>query len=336
MALLSLLIGILLYVCNVAGSNTSAIVNYHNAKRAVHGANTLVWSPKLASLSSNSLSCANVSCTLSIDGSNDLTQKCLDEIYGANACMDYSTGRRKTAIACRNVSIQGFVRMVWKPSVEVGCATSLSACPGKFVLNCLYRPRRYRNVRANVGVPRVLPVGLNVSAIERHNQYRALHKAPPLEWNFDLERVAQQWADRCIFEHSNNPYGENLAMGHSSITHAIDAWYGEVKDYTDYRNGRFGMDTGHFTQVVWVGTKHLGCAKGNCPGKPSLWVCVYNPPGNYYGQFSQNVLPPEGSGSTALAPASIVLAVVFPIVVVMSILITAVVTRYVISRKQQT
>jgi len=66
-------------------------------------------------------------------------------------------------------------------------------------------------------------------------------------------------------------------------------WYNEIKDYNFQKPG-FGMNTGHFTQVVWKGTTEGGWgiatnAQGNC-----YVVGNYSPPGNYEGQFPQNVL----------------------------------------------
>jgi len=52
------------------------------------------------------------------------------------------------------------------------------------------------------------------------------------------------------------------------------------------------MGTGHFTQLVWKGSKQLGVgiafANG---GKTAVVVANYYPPGNYLGQFPQNVFP---------------------------------------------
>jgi hypothetical protein len=66
-------------------------------------------------------------------------------------------------------------------------------------------------------------------------------------------------------------------------------WYDEVKDY-DFNAARFGMNTGHFTQVVWKGTTELGC--GIALGRSWIYgVCHYGPPGNVIGAFRENVLP---------------------------------------------
>ena len=68
------------------------------------------------------------------------------------------------------------------------------------------------------------------------------------------------------------------------------AWYDEVDRY-NYNNPGFSGATGHFTQVVWKDTKKLGCAISNCPGQGDIYVCHYDPAGNYAGQFEENVLP---------------------------------------------
>jgi len=55
---------------------------------------------------------------------------------------------------------------------------------------------------------------------------------------------------------------ENLAAGSGSYTvsDGINAWNAEAKDY-DPKNPTFS----HFTQVVWKGTKEVGCAFVTCP-----------------------------------------------------------------------
>ena len=55
---------------------------------------------------------------------------------------------------------------------------------------------------------------------------------------------------------------ENLAAGSGSYTvsDGIDGWNAEAKDYNP-SNPNFS----HFTQVVWKGTKEVGCAFVTCP-----------------------------------------------------------------------
>ena len=65
-------------------------------------------------------------------------------------------------------------------------------------------------------------------ALDLHNQYRSKHQVGPLSWDDNLQRSAQNWADRCVWEHSNGDYGENLAKGQQSFEEAVQDWYNEV------------------------------------------------------------------------------------------------------------
>ncbi|OAD75324.1 hypothetical protein PHYBLDRAFT_110785 [Phycomyces blakesleeanus NRRL 1555(-)] len=129
-----------------------------------------------------------------------------------------------------------------------------------------------------------------------HNKYRAKHGVPDLKWSTTLAKYAQEWSSKCEFQHSQGAYGENLAMGYSSFTKAINGWYGEVSSY-DFKKPGFGGTTGHFTQVVWKATTEVGCGVTTCAnyGNARLYTCSYRQPGNMVGNnnlyFTQNVLP---------------------------------------------
>jgi uncharacterized protein YkwD len=135
--------------------------------------------------------------------------------------------------------------------------------------------------------------------VDSHNKLRAKHCAGALTWSAKLAQFAQQWANtlrdkNCMFGHSGNQqYGENLAagtIGAMDPTSVVQYWYDEIKDYS-FKNGGFSMQTGHFTQVVWRGTTQVGCGHSQCKGM-DIWVCEYDPAGNWEGQYKQNVLPP--------------------------------------------
>jgi hypothetical protein len=51
-------------------------------------------------------------------------------------------------------------------------------------------------------------------------------------------------------------------------------WYNEVKDY-NFNNPGFGGSTGHFTQLVWVGTTELGCGVAISNSNKIYGVCNY-------------------------------------------------------------
>jgi uncharacterized protein YkwD len=130
-----------------------------------------------------------------------------------------------------------------------------------------------------------------------HNRLRAKHCAEPLVWSDTVARAAKSWADHlaahgCTLQHSETQYGENISGGTASTQtpeRVVDLWYGETVAY-DFGAGGFSMRTGHFTQVVWRGSRGLGCAAASC-GDLRVWVCNYDPPGNMQGDFQRNVLP---------------------------------------------
>ena len=85
--------------------------------------------------------------------------------------------------------------------------------------------------------------------------------------------------------------GQNLAfMAGAELTGqgAVDMWYREIDDYNFEKPG-FSGSTGHFTQVVWKGSTHIGIGRATKKGKTYV-VANYIPPGNVEGQFEKNVL----------------------------------------------
>ena len=158
-----------------------------------------------------------------------------------------------------------------------------------------------------VAPPRPVPIagaapsskggGVAQQLLAAHNRVRAKHCADPLTWSLKLADVAQKWANHlrdtgCTFGHSGGSYGENLAAGTIGVLDpeaTVAMWYDEIKLYT-FPNGGFSMKTGHFTQVVWRGTTQVGCGHSQCKGN-DIWVCNYDPPGNWEGQYRENVLP---------------------------------------------
>ena len=88
-------------------------------------------------------------------------------------------------------------------------------------------------------------------------------------------------------QHSNGPYGENLAQGSSLRTcrEAVAMWLSEEGAYTPGPGSGFSSATGHYTQVVWKGTSEVGCGLAPC----GLVTCSYDPPGNVQGAFAANV-----------------------------------------------
>lgn len=162
--------------------------------------------------------------------------------------------------------------------------------------------------------------------IDHHNIHRANNSAGTVTWDNNLAEIALQIANSCNYAHNTQQggggYGQNIAAGApaDNITSVIsDLFYnGEINNY----NGLYGQATpdninddtafdgyGHYTQIVWKGTNAVGCATVDCTGKgngpqglgnvgsdvpPFFTVCNYSPPGNYLGDFADNVGEPLG------------------------------------------
>lgn len=145
-------------------------------------------------------------------------------------------------------------------------------------------------------------------SLNAHNKYRKDHGAPPLKWSSKLQNNAQKWANELAkkqsLQHANQQEeGENLSyvMGKElTAQYACDMWYNEIKDYNYNRPG-FSSATGHFTQVVWVGSEELGVAKAVSPNGKQYIVARYYPPGNNTRTFKENVLP-KGSKMQSRQP----------------------------------
>lgn len=124
-----------------------------------------------------------------------------------------------------------------------------------------------------------------------HNAVRARVGVPPLSWSDRLAAHSRDWAGnllaRNLFVHRSKPiYGENLFEirgAAASPAQALDAWASESQNYDYDSNGCRGV-CGHYTQLVWRDTKEVGCAVARGGGR-EVWVCNYDPPGNWIGKW---------------------------------------------------
>lgn len=162
--------------------------------------------------------------------------------------------------------------------------------------------------------------------ISHHNIHRANNSAGTVTWDNNLAEIALEIANSCNYAHNTTAggggFGQNIAAGApaDNVTSVIsDLFYnGEIDNYS----GLYGQATpdninddtafdgyGHYTQIVWKGTNAVGCATVDCTGHgngpqglgnvgsdvpPFFTVCNYSPPGNYLGEFADNVGEPIG------------------------------------------
>ncbi len=133
-----------------------------------------------------------------------------------------------------------------------------------------------------------------------HNTTRAEVRQPVLVWSdalaADALAYARELARTGRFEHAPQPrgmpnQGENLwtgTRGAYRYDEMAGHWIDERRVFVnrpmpdasttgDYR------DVGHYTQIVWRGTREVGCAMAS-NARDDFLVCRYLPTGNVVGQ----------------------------------------------------
>ena len=140
-----------------------------------------------------------------------------------------------------------------------------------------------------------------MEALETHNELRKRHHVDELILDKELCLISQKYAKKLaskdLFEHSNNkfkgkPIGENLycCMGMPCTGKGMsESWYSEIKYYNFDKPG-WKDNTGHFTQVIWKGSKRVGFGFAKSITGWYYGVASYFPAGNYLNSFLENVM----------------------------------------------
>ena len=132
-----------------------------------------------------------------------------------------------------------------------------------------------------------------------HNAARAEVGAPPLQWDPQLAASAASYGPALAsvgrLVHSprqgRENQRENLWMGQAGNylpEEMVFAWVDEKRLFQPglfpavSRTGNWA-DVAHYTQMIWKGTTHVGCAIHTQGGWDYL-ICRYSPPGNRDGR----------------------------------------------------
>lgn len=124
-----------------------------------------------------------------------------------------------------------------------------------------------------------------------HAHIRACHFQRPLKYTQELADRAVQWAEqyKANCKVASPAPGVNVFVGGPGSTwlpsDAVAVWAAEKDNYYYGSNScAEGKDCGQYKQVVWQGTKELGCAIVGCDSGDTLMTCHYEPQGNLDGQ----------------------------------------------------
>ena len=133
----------------------------------------------------------------------------------------------------------------------------------------------------------------------KHNEARAEVGLKPMIWDEGLAKDADVYAKylakNSLFNHDPRlgelKQGENLWMGTRDAfgyAQMADGWISEKTMYIDGVLPNVSKDgnwttVGHYTQIIWKSTTHVGCAVAS-DDRDDYLVCRYSPPGNYMGQ----------------------------------------------------
>lgn len=153
------------------------------------------------------------------------------------------------------------------------------------------------------------------SILHYHNLHRSAHSASGLTWSDDLAGAADTLAKRCVYGHdtsipaASGAYGQNIAYGYEAdlVGEKVisEMMYTDEAPYFASLYGQADPDMtnfekwGHFTQIVWKATTHVGCATVSCSdlknagGAAPYTVCNYGSPGNFAGEYADNVVKPS-------------------------------------------
>lgn len=173
----------------------------------------------------------------------------------------------------------------------------------------IFRKKQPRNREANSAL--LVPEGSGITSADAeallvlHNQARNQVGTPALAWSPEIAAYAQNRANAIAKSRQypprhlpagKNPYGENLAASSSatgkwSAARLAQGWLDEREVFErigsphelDERVMANFAQVGHYTQMIWSGTRRFGAGLAIWEANGSVYtvlVCCYDPPGN--------------------------------------------------------
>lgn len=145
-----------------------------------------------------------------------------------------------------------------------------------------------------------------------HNQIRRQLNIPDLKWSDQMEAYATEWAlflsdnVNCDLQYRGsvglpqhkNGIGENIYR-HDAVVSTdgsrqldnidgrtvIFEWARESVNY-EYVTNKCALNSScdQYTQLVWRDSAVVGCGAASCANQDQIWVCNYDPPGNFFKQ----------------------------------------------------
>eukprot|EP00804_Cyclotella_cryptica_P019252 CCRYP_006148-RA/>CCRYP_006148-RA protein AED:0.07 eAED:0.07 QI:1254/1/1/1/0.8/0.66/6/271/302 len=155
----------------------------------------------------------------------------------------------------------------------------------------------------------------NIRRKRYHSKYNK--KYVPLKWSLTLKQLSKVWAKHLaslcgkkgIYHDPGNEYGENLASNWGTGTWSEQPSTDNVLRRFVEREENVGYPkNGHYTQVLWRSTKHVGCAehtkvfRDGSGQKCHVQVCRYARPGNCNMRKYNNYKVPMLADSSPCAP----------------------------------
>ncbi|KAK3928569.1 Golgi-associated plant pathogenesis-related protein 1 [Frankliniella fusca] len=141
-----------------------------------------------------------------------------------------------------------------------------------------------------------------------HNVYRQRHGVRDLLMSAELCDMAQTWANHLahtnsfMYKPGETLVGQNLycRLPNTAATEVTGQevsayWYSACKQYNYGKEPdvlHANVNAGHFTQLVWAGSREIGVGKARSRQGKTVVVAMYRPPGNVSGLFQENVLLP--------------------------------------------